>query len=127
MTPSDQLTVNLSGKVAIVTGAAKGIGAAIASALSAVQATVVVSDIDDESGRKLAGQLERDGKKAIYVRADVSYAADIDNLFSTTLDHFSKVDILVNNVGIRYRKPMLEISDEEWDQVITTNLTGTFR
>ena len=123
----DQPPVSLAGKVAIVTGAAKGIGAAIASALTAEGATVVISDIDDENGLKLVGQLEGDGKKAVYVRADVGNAADIDDLFRQASASFNKVDILVNNVGVRYRKPMLEIPDEEWDQVITTNLSGTFR
>jgi NAD(P)-dependent dehydrogenase (short-subunit alcohol dehydrogenase family) len=127
MTSVEPVAVNLAGKVAIVTGAAKGIGAAIARSLSAAQARVVVSDINDESGRKLVGQLGGDDKKAAYVRADVSRAADIDNLFRATLGHFSKVDILVNNVGIRYRKSILEIADEEWDRVIATNLSGTFR
>lgn len=122
----DQSSASLPGKVAIVTGAAKGIGAAIVTALSAAQATVVVSDVDDENGRRLVGRLEG-SDKAVYVRADVGNAADIDNLFQQTLAKFNKVDILVNNVGIRYRKSMLEISDEEWDQVITTNLSGTFR
>ena len=83
-TSEQQLVVNLSGKVAIVTGAAKGIGAAIAASLSAAQAIVVVSDIDDESGRQLAGQLGEDSKKAVYVRADVSHSSDIDNLFRAT-------------------------------------------
>ena len=123
----DQPPVSLAGKVAIVTGAAKGIGAAIASALTAEGATVVISDIDDENGLKLVSQLEGDGKKAVYVRADVGNAADIDDLFRQASASFNKVDILVNNVGVRYRKPMLEIPDEEWDQVITTNLSGTFR
>jgi 3-oxoacyl-[acyl-carrier protein] reductase len=127
MGPFDRLAVNLSGKVAIVTGAGRGIGAAIASALSAAEASVVVADIDDQSGQKMARQFNGRDKKAIYVRANVGNTADIDNLFLETLAHFNKVDILVNNVGIRYRKSMLEISDQEWDQVIATNLTGTFR
>lgn len=127
MTQSDQFAINLSGKVAVVTGAAKGIGASIATALSNSQATVVVSDIDDESGQRLVDRLDEESDRAIYMRADVSDAADVDRLFRETINKFKKVDILVNNVGIRYRKPMLEISDEEWDRVIATNLSGTFR
>jgi 3-oxoacyl-[acyl-carrier protein] reductase len=120
------LDVNLYGKVAIVTGAGKGIGAAIASALSAAGAFVAVADIDDQSGRKMAQQLDGGSKKAIYVRANVGNVADVDHLFRETVAQFNKVDILVNNVGIRYRKPLLEITDQEWEQVIATNLTGTF-
>ena len=127
MTPFDLPAVNLSGKVAIVTGAGRGIGAMIAQALSAAEASVVVSDIDDRSGRDIVKHLDGNLKKAIYVRANVSDTADIDNLFRETLAHFNRVDILINNVGIRYRKAMLDISDEEWDRVIATNLTGTFK
>ena len=107
------LDVNLYGKVAIVTGAGKGIGAAIASALSAAGAFVAVADIDDQSGRKMAQQLDGGSKKAIYVRANVGNVADVDHLFRETVAQFNKVDILVNNVGIRYRKPLLEITDQE--------------
>jgi 3-oxoacyl-[acyl-carrier protein] reductase len=127
MTSFNQATVNLSGKVAIVTGAARGIGASIASALSAAEASVVVSDIDDKRGQKLVDQLQGANKKAIFVRANVGDATEIDNLFRETLYRFNRVDILVNNVGIRYRKPIVEISDQEWDQVIAANLSGTFR
>jgi 3-oxoacyl-[acyl-carrier protein] reductase len=127
MIPSEQTAVNLSGKVAIVTGAAKGLGASIATALCNSHATVIVSDIDDESGRRLVSRIEGDGRTAVYMRADVSDVADVDGLFRDSVNKFKKVDLLVNNVGIRYRKPMLEISDEEWDRVIATNLSGTFR
>jgi 3-oxoacyl-[acyl-carrier protein] reductase len=88
---------------------------------------VVVADIDDQNGQKMVRQLDGGDKRAIYVRGNVGNISDIDNLFRETLAHFNKVDILINNVGIRYRKPMLEISDQEWDEVIGTNLTGTFR
>jgi 3-oxoacyl-[acyl-carrier protein] reductase len=127
MNSSGDANVKLAGKIAIVTGAAKGIGATISAALSASGAVVIVSDIDDDSGRKLVAQLEECGNKAVYVKADVSSVADVDRLFRTSSDLFSKIDILVNNVGIRHRKTLFEIPDEEWDQVINTNLSGTFR
>lgn len=101
MTQSDQFAINLSGKVAVLTGATKGIGASIATPLSDSQASAVVSDIDDESGPRLVDRLNGVSKRAIYMRADVSDAADVDRLFRETRNKFKKVDILINNVGNR--------------------------
>lgn len=126
MAPIDQLSVNLSGKVALVTGGGKGIGAAIAFALSRAGAATVVADIDDRSGQKVVAELNGSYGRALYARANVAFSADVDSLFRTVLSDFGRVDILVNNAGIWFRKPMLDISDQEWDEVMTTNLKGTF-
>lgn len=100
MTQSDQIAINLSRKVAVVTGAAKETGASIATALSNSQANVVVSDIDDVSGQRLVERLDGESKRAIYVRADVSDAADVDCLFRETRNKFKKNRYPGNNVGI---------------------------
>jgi 3-oxoacyl-[acyl-carrier protein] reductase len=103
----------LSGKVAVVTGASKGIGAAIAEKLGAQGAKVVVNYARDKAGAdRVAGKIKQSGGDAIAVQADVSKAADIKKLFAETKSAFGNVDILVNNAGVYEFRP-LESVDEE--------------
>ena len=115
---------DLTGKVAIVTGAARGIGQGIAIELARAGAKVVVSDIipGNETIKKIKA-LKRNG---IYVKTDISKKEEINNLISETLKHFKKIDILVNNAGIYLVGNVLDLPEETWDKTINTNLKGCF-
>ncbi len=126
MEPKREAAIDLSGKLAIVTGAGRGIGAAIAEEFARSGADLVIADINDDSARKIAEKIQHMGRKALAVKTDVASPADVDRLFGTVQAKFAGVDILVNNTGIWFRKPFLEISDSEWDQVLSVNLKGTF-
>ena len=121
-----EAVIDLSGKLAIVTGAGRGIGAAIAEAFARAGADIVIADINEDSARKIAERTERIGRRALAVKTDVASPADVDRLFGTVQEKFAGVDILVNNTGIWFRRPFLEIADSEWDSVLAVNLKGTF-
>src|SRR5262245_3829555 len=118
--------IDLTGKVAVVNGAGRGIGAAIAGAYAEAAADVIVADLNRESAQQTADRLTGLGRKALAVTADVDVATQVSQLFDTVRTEFGRLDILVNNAGLWFRKPFLEISDSEWDLVLTTNLKGTF-
>jgi len=118
--------IDLTGKVAVVTGAGRGIGAAIAGAFAEAAADVIVADLHQESAQQTADRLTSLGRRAIAITADVGVSAQVDQLFDPVRTEFGRLDILVNNAGLWFRKPFLEICDSEWDLVLTTNLKGTF-
>ncbi len=115
---------NLTGKVAVVTGAARGIGQSIAVELARAGADVVVSDIipGDETVKKIK-LLKR---KSIYVKTDVSNKRDVENLIEETIKNFKKIDIFVNNAGIYLAGPIDSVSEESWDKTMSINLKGYF-
>jgi NAD(P)-dependent dehydrogenase (short-subunit alcohol dehydrogenase family) len=116
---------DLSGKVAIVTGAARGIGQGIAVELARHGASVVVvSDII--SGENTVKQIHALKKKAVYIKADVSNENDVKNLINETMKKFSKIDILVNNAGIYKSAPTISVSEEDWERTIHIDLKGVF-
>jgi len=116
----------LDGKAAIVTGAASGIGRAIATTLGAAGAAVCVGDLDEEGSRRVAGEIERSGGRAIAVRTDVSRADQVEALVRATAEAFGRMDILVNNAGLQHVAPVHEFPLEKWNQLIGVMLTGTF-
>jgi NAD(P)-dependent dehydrogenase (short-subunit alcohol dehydrogenase family) len=118
--------VRLSGKTAIVTGARRGIGRAIALALVREGANVVVSDISQEDCQKVVDEIEAMGRQALALKCDVSSSGDVDDMVKRTLAEFGRVDILVNNAGIMNFKPLLELTDEDWDRTLNVNLKGQF-
>lgn len=119
--------MNVSNKVVIITGAAKGIGAAFAKRFGAEGAKVVVADIDREGATAVSQTLSSNGGTAVAVTVDVSDATAVDTLFSQTLEQFGTVDILINNAAIvNPTKHFLEADKTWWDSIIDVNLTGTF-
>jgi 2-deoxy-D-gluconate 3-dehydrogenase len=121
-----QKMLDLTGKTAIVTGAAMGIGRGIALMLAHAGANIVVADINLEGARKVVGEIEALERKALVIEADVSKAVDIKRMVEATVDKFGGVDILVNNAGIIPLKPALDLEEEDWDQVQDVNIKGTF-
>ena len=116
----------LAGKVAIVTGASKGIGAAVAKALAAEGAAVAVNySAGKEGAERVASQITREGGKAIAIRADVSKAADVKQLFELTKKAFGAVDVLVNNAGVFQFDPLEAITEKEFHREFDTNVLGT--
>lgn len=112
-------------KVAIVTGGAQGIGYAVAERLAREGARVVIADINDEVGHNAAEALSEYGP-AHYVHCNVANRLDIHNLIASTLEEFGDIDILVNNAGIVHSADFLELSEEDFDRVLSVNLKGVF-
>jgi 2-dehydro-3-deoxy-L-rhamnonate dehydrogenase (NAD+) len=120
--------LELSDRVAVVTGGASGIGYAIADRLARAGASVVIADRDEEGAVAAAERLGADGGKALAVRTDVTLPEDIDTMVGRTLETFGQLDVLVNNAGINGRNaPLWEVTDEEWDTLMAINLTSVFR
>jgi 3-oxoacyl-[acyl-carrier protein] reductase len=113
-------------KVVLVTGAARGIGRAIALLFAREGAHIVAVDIDREAVLSLAAEIEQTGCQALGVRADVSAASEVEQAVETAILRFGRIDILVNNAGIIRRGSFLEHSIEDWEQVLKVNLGGTF-
>jgi NAD(P)-dependent dehydrogenase (short-subunit alcohol dehydrogenase family) len=122
------VTRGLEGKVTIITGAAQGIGAALAAGFAKEGARIIIADILD--GEEVAEAIERSGGEAIFVKTDVTKQNECDALARAALDRFGAIDILVNNAAVfgeLVTGPFTEISDEEWRRVMDTNAGGPFR
>jgi len=117
----------LESKTALVTGASKGIGKGIALELARSGANVAVNYNTDQAGAEATvAEIRSIGRDALAIQANVGNSADVARLFSQTLEHFSRLDILVNNAGVQTWKPLLELTEPEWDRTIDTNLKGCF-
>ncbi|MBD0312223.1 MAG: SDR family oxidoreductase [Microcoleus sp. T3-bin5] len=118
---------SLAGKVAIVTGASRGIGRAIALRLSQEGASVVVNYARGaQQAKDVVSAIEAAGGKALAVQADVSKTAEIRDLFDRTQETYSQIDILVNNAGVTLTKPVAEVTEAEFDNIFAINVKGTF-
>jgi NAD(P)-dependent dehydrogenase (short-subunit alcohol dehydrogenase family) len=119
----------ITGKVAVVTGAARGIGREYARALAGVGAAVACSDVLDEAGQETVELITKEGGKAVYVRGDVNDEASMNAMADEVVAQLGSLDILVNNAGIwgglEFQTP-LEISRELWDKVVGVNVTGSW-
>ncbi len=118
--------MDLTGKVALVTGASRGIGRAIALRLAAAGADVVVTATSQGAADATAAEVEKLGRKALAVKADVSAAAEVEALFGAVTETFGKVDILVNNAGITKDGLLVRMKEDDWDNVLDVNLKGMF-
>lgn len=118
---------DLLGKVAIVTGASRGIGRAIALELARRGATVVVNyHTNEAAAQEVVAEIERAGGRALAIRADVSQPEEARRLVDATTETFGQVDILVNNAGVTRDTLLMRMSEEDWDLVLDTNLKGAF-
>ncbi|MDB6122999.1 MAG: oxidoreductase [Pedosphaera sp.] len=122
---SNHTANKLTGKVAVVTGASKGIGASIAKQLAAEGASVVVNYASSKAGAdKVVNEITSDGGKAIAVQGDVSKKADIDRLFAETKKAFGQLDILVNNAGVYEFLPLEQVTGEHFHRLFNLNVLG---
>lgn len=119
---------NLTGKVALVTGAARGMGKAHAMALAERGAQVIVTDIDLALCEEVVAEINKDGaeKEAAAFKMDVADKQDVERVFDEVVSTCGRLDILVNNAGIYQSKPVLDITEEEWERMIAIDLTGAF-
>jgi NAD(P)-dependent dehydrogenase (short-subunit alcohol dehydrogenase family) len=116
----------LEGKVAIITGAASGIGRATAILFAQEGAKVVVTDINDKGGAETVKLIKEEKKQALYVHADVSKEVDVKTMVKTAKETYGKIDILVNNAGVVLVKPIAETTEQDFEKVVNTNYKSVF-
>ena len=118
--------MKLQNKVALVTGSGRGIGRAIALRFAEEGASVVVNSVHRESSDSVKKEIESRGGKAISVPCDISKAGSVEELFARTKQEYGGIDILVNNAGINIVKPALEMTEADWDTILSINLRSIF-
>lgn len=118
--------MRLNNKVALITGAARGIGRSIALLFAKEGADIVVADVNLDEAEKTAKDIEAQGRKALALVVDVTDYVKVEEAVNKILDKFTKVDILINNAGITKDNLLLRMSQQEWDAVLNVNLKGTF-
>ncbi len=119
------MTMSLDGKVAIVTGGGSGIGRAIVERFAREGASVIIAEIED-TGQALEERLKGEGRRAFFVRADVSREDDRERLVAETVRQFSRIDILVNNAGIYFPKSVFDMTIGDWSKMMSVNLDAVF-
>jgi NAD(P)-dependent dehydrogenase (short-subunit alcohol dehydrogenase family) len=117
----------VAGKTAIVTGGAAGIGRACALALACEGARVAVADVDEAGGADTVAAIRTDGGEAFFRPADVGVSADMRDLVRGAADRWGRLDVLVNNAGVAIPGSVTEISEEDWERVLSVNLSGVWR
>lgn len=120
----------MAGQVCIVTGAASGIGRAIARLLAAHGASVVVADVTTaviEGGAPTVAAIEAAGGRAAFIATDVACTVEVDALVAQTVARFGRLDVLVNNACIRHARPLLDLEEADWQRVLEVNLSGVYR
>jgi glucose 1-dehydrogenase len=120
------LEISLEKQVALVTGADRGIGRAIALDLASAGADIVINHLPDNSAEEVLAEIRGMGRRALSFGADVSEEEQVEEMFAKVVEEFGSLDILVNNAGIQMDSPFLEMSLEQWQGVLNVNLTGAF-
>jgi len=124
---NERRKVLLDGKVAIVTGGGRSIGRAIAKRFAAEGAKVVIAQRDKPSGERTCREIEQAGSTALFVETDIAKREAVEHLVLETVEHFGRVDILVNNAALMGASgPFLDVTQEAWDRMLAINLTGVF-
>jgi 3-oxoacyl-[acyl-carrier protein] reductase len=118
--------MSVNGKIALVTGAAQGIGREIALALANDGADVAICDVNLEAAQKTASEIEGKGRKSLALKANVAASGDVTAMIDQVVEKFGRIDILVNNAGITRDGLILRMKDEDWDLVLSINLKGAF-
>jgi NAD(P)-dependent dehydrogenase (short-subunit alcohol dehydrogenase family) len=119
-------SISIDGKVAVISGAASGIGLETAKLLANENAKIALIDIDESSGEKAAKDISRQGGEALFFRCDVTSNSDCKRTVNNIHDKFGRIDILFNNAGVIRRKNIIELDEEEWDLVLGVNLKAIF-
>ncbi|MCB1478176.1 MAG: SDR family NAD(P)-dependent oxidoreductase [Tepidamorphaceae bacterium] len=114
------------GKCVIVTGAARGIGKAIAERFAHDGAQVVIADVDEAAGEETAANIENAGGQARFIKCDVGQRLDVRNLITQTVNACERIDVLINNAGVTHAAEFLDIEEEDFDRVLNINLKGAF-
>jgi len=125
MTDKD-VAQDLAGKVAIVTGSARGIGKAIALGLAQRGADVVITDVDEAQARQTASEVSELGRRSLAIRCDVGSREEVEGLIKQVVTELGQLDIYVNNAGITRDTLLIRMSEDQWSQVMDINLKGTF-
>lgn len=116
----------LTGQTALITGAGRGIGLATARRLAAAGADVIIAEFDDGNGRNAAAEIERMGRKSLFIEVDVRRPDSVERMAASALKTFPQIDILVCNAGIAQAVPAEDCSDEDWLNMMAVNLNGVF-
>lgn len=118
--------MDLSGQMALVTGAGQGIGKACALAMAKAGSDVAVVDINADSVKETAAAITALGRRSVALRADLGSVADIDRMIAETIASFGRIDALVNNAGVTRRAEIMDLTEEDWDQIHRVNAKGVF-
>ncbi len=116
----------LDDRAAAVTGAASGLGLAIAAALAAEGARVCMADLNEEAGHAAVERLRREGRRVAFTHVDVADPASARQMIDTTMAAFGRLDVLVNNAGLQHISPIVDFPEERWNYLLSVLLTGTF-
>lgn len=116
----------LEGKVAIVTGGARGIGKGIATRFAAEGAKVIIADLKEKEAADTLNEIKSMGAEAVFIKTDVTSSKSIEDMVSKTIDTYKKIDILVNNAGISLMRKITEASEADWDKLNSVNLKGVW-
>lgn len=119
-------SMRLAGKIALVTGAGRGIGRAISKGYAREGAHVAIAEIDPNTGESAAREVRGLGRRSLFIQTDMSRRDQIDAIVDNVLAEFGRIDILVNNAGIHLTEPFLEVTEESYDRILDTNLKGPF-
>ena len=118
--------MELQGQAAIVTGAGRNIGRAIALELAAMGADIVVAEMDETTGKRTAEEVRKLGRRALALRTDVTRMADLQAMADRTAAEFGRIDVLVNNAGIHRSAHTADVTEEDWDRLLAVNAKGVF-